>query len=455
MAHPSIESVRQALAQVAHDATALDVYGSDAVEPPQLPSVGQRRRATRRGAPDPVQRASLYLNAEGVLEWQLDAAIDVGSTGLRRSARRTMVDLDPEPPDGELVDVFEFETLPVNAVGAFLERVDARLNPRLRQQQGRLWRLIPGAHGQVQPQALALGTPPSGKSRRLLFVHGTFSQSQAFFDGMAAADNGAAFMARMFQAYDEVLAFEHPTLSVSPLMNALDLQRELAAIRGPLDIVAHSRGGLLVRWAIEAVGLPAQPVRVVLVGSPLGGTSLASPPRLKATLGLLSNFGSAVMAAGGLASAYAPLMLVPLALVKVASSMAAAAAQTPVLDGAIQLVPGLAAQSRVANNPELSRLRLLPRRPQVDYYAVTSNFEPEDPGWKFWQWFRGKRLAHAAADKVFPGANDLVVDTESMTELPAALAGARHFGRNARVHHTNYFEQTQTLKFIADSLGWA
>ena len=456
MTAPTIETVRNALAAVAVEAAALDVFGSDAPVPKAFPTAGQRRHATRRGAPDPVQRASLILNPQGVLEWQIDGPPTAASTatGLRRGGRRVAGDGGDEGPDGELVDVFEFEALQANAVGAFLERVDAKLNPVQAQHGSALWRLAPSADP-LRPAATVLAKPPSGKKRRLVWVHGTFSRSQALLDGIAAAPGAAEFWQVVFAAYDEVLAFEHPTLAVSPVLNALDLQRELAAAEGPLDLVAHSRGGLVVRWTLEAFGLPASPVRAVLVGSPLGGTSLASPPRLKATLGLLSNFGSALQAGGGLASAWAPMLLAPMALLKVASSIAGVAAHTPVLDGAIAMVPGLAAQSRVANNPEIGRLQRLPQRAALGYSAVTSNFEPADAGWKFWQWFRGKRVANALADKVFPGANDLVVDTASMVELPAGLVARHDFKRNAVVHHTNYFEQARTLVFIREQLGLA
>jgi hypothetical protein len=89
---------------------------------------------------------------------------------------------------------------------------------------------------------------------------------------------------------------------------------------------------------------------------------------------------------------------------------------------------------------------------------VQANFETESPGWRFWKWFRGDRIKDAAADKVFPGSNDLVVDTSSMTEFTAG-GGIRipsdrikDFGTTASVHHTNYFEQAATLDFMLDRL---
>jgi len=442
---PTVESVREALADCARDAEALEVFGSD-MEAADLMSTGLRRRATRRGRPDPVHRAALYLNRAGVLEWHFSAVLAPSATkGPRRAAA-----LREEAPEGDLVDLFEFETLDANSVGAFLEKADARMNRRLESPQ-RMYRVSRPAPG-ATPGSAPVTAPLAGKKRRLLVVHGTFSRSLALIEGMARATNGDAFFKSVFDTYDEVLAFEHPTMAVSPVLNALDLRAELAKIDGPLDIVAHSRGGLVTRWALEAFGLPASRVRAVLVGSPLGGTSLASPPRLKATLGLLSNVGAALKGAGALASAYVPFMVAPLAILKVATAVVGVVGKTPILDGAIAMIPGLAAQSRVRNNPELLRLRAMSSGGRADYYVVTSDFQPESPGWKFWEWFRGKQVANAAADKVFPGRNDLVVDTESMSDMPHGIAARRQFGTNGTVHHMNYFEQAGTLSFIMESL---
>jgi hypothetical protein len=448
----SLQQARQAMAEVSGQVEALDVFGGDA-RPMHLPSTAERRRATRRGQADPLHRAALFLNDAGVLEWRLDPQ-PPPAFGARRSAGA----LSAAGPPGELVDLFEFESLGVNQVSDFLDRTDQRLNPGCVAKVGsttravsRLWRLRPDPGGAL-PHYEPLDQPPTGSKRRLLLVHGTFSKSQAFFDGIGEAGQGRAFLAQVLTTYEEVLAFEHPTLSVSPVLNALDLHDLLAGISGPLDVIAHSRGGLVLRWALDVFGLPAAPVRAVLVGAPLGGTSLAAPDRLRAALGLLSNYGAALQTAGSVASAWMPLLVAPLAILRVATSALGAVARTPVLDGAIAMVPGLAAQSRVAGNPELRRLSARPRREGVDYAVIGSDFQPADPGWRFWRWFRKGRVVNAAADSVFPGANDLVVDTDSMLDLAGATA--RHdFGRSETVHHTNYFAQNATLAFIRKRFG--
>ena len=88
------------------------------------------------------------------------------------------------------------------------------------------------------------------------------------------------------KAYKDIVFFEHATLAVSPIVNALELGRFFAMPADRIDVIAHSRGGLVVRWWLEGFGKslslkPLAPVRAVLVGSPLNGTSLAAPDKLK------------------------------------------------------------------------------------------------------------------------------------------------------------------------------
>ena len=107
-------------------------------------------------------------------------------------------------------------------------------------------------------------------------------------------------------------------------------------------------------------------------------------------------------------------------LMRLIGSATRIAAATPMIDAAVALVPGLAAQSLMKNNFELRHLRQGLTDAPPGYFAVQSNFEPTDPGWKFWRYFIDapiRRVADLGADVVFPSANDLVVDTSSMTEL--------------------------------------
>ena len=158
-------------------------------------------------------------------------------------------------------------------------------------------------------------------------------------------------------------------------------------------------------------------MRAVLAGSPLHGTSLAAPDKLQHAMSLISNIGTFAEKTLELAGTANPFLWVGGKLIEVIVSVTGALAKTPLVDALVALVPGLAGQSAVNNNHEINRLRLGPCAVDPLYYAIQSNFETQNPGWKFWRNFRKDRIADLAADIVFPGKNDLVVDTGSMTDF--------------------------------------
>jgi hypothetical protein len=159
---------------------------------------------------------------------------------------------------------------------------------------------------------------------------------------------------------------------------------------------------------------------------------------------------------GAAAVVYAPFLSVPLALLRIASSVLTMTAKTPIVDAAVTAIAGLHGQSRIADHPELTRLRAVKLARPPEYFVVRSNFETDDPGWRFWRWFRKDTLLDAGSDLVFPGPNDLVVDTDSMSDIPnvkIAASSVKDFGTTGLVHHTNYFGQPGTLDFILDKLS--
>lgn len=444
----SAEEARAAFRKVQVEAERLALFSTESAVMPKMPTLGKRMRRSRAGEADPVSTVSLVMNEEQVLLWREAGAL----------VPTPAVAMEEPAPAGELIDLYQYEKLEPNEINQFLTKLDGTLNDAAGLRKLRL--VDAGGKMRVEYE----GAPVfAGTKRRLLFVHGTFSKSLAFIEGIQKCDEGAAFLRRVFKHYDEVLVFEHPTLSVSPVLNAFDLFHLMAAARGPLDVIAHSRGGIVARWFLEGfAGAMAGngPYRAVLVGSPLGGTSLASPRRLRDSLSLLSNVGAVLQAGGAVASAYVPLLIAPLALLKVATSVVSVAAKTPVIDAAISMIPGLSAQARIEQNHELERCFRFRLDKPPQYFTVSANFETENPRWKFWEWFRGDNLKDLATNQVFPRENDLVVDTASMTEFAGQVAagageagGSYKFGTTPTVHHTNYFEQPQTLRFIADSLA--
>jgi hypothetical protein len=298
--------------------------------------------------------------------------------------------------------------------------------------------------------------------RTLVIVHGTFSNAQNSLDEYAATPEGTAFLSDAITRYNgQVFVFDHPTLSVSPFINALDLARALAGTTGTLDVIAHSRGGVVVRWWLDVFGdtLGGTSVRAVLAGSPLKGTSLAAPNRVQPLLNVLSNIGSFVGSTLGVAAAANPFSLASIALLKfIVRREKNRWGFPPVKDlgdkssvgAAVAVIPGLHGQSAVSNNFELSRLRTTAKRANVRYFAITSDFEPEKIGWKLWKVISeaGARGKNAVADIIFPAENDLVVDTAHMTSLAddRDISDICAFGSQAEVHHLNYFRQRRTIE---------
>ncbi len=419
---------------------------------------GLRRRRRRAGntPENPIKTVSL-VEEDGVLFWR--DGIPASGSSLRRS-RAARAD-GPAAPDGALVLAKQFPVLAPNKVTAGIGTIDLHLNPSIPLTlRSRLRPLRRQPDNKLVLDATDIAGPFSG--RTLVFVHGTFSNAENMLGEFAATSQGKNFLdaaAIGEKKYDNVVFFEHATLAISPVINALELGRFLAGSSGQIDVIAHSRGGLIVRWWLEAFGRslvlsPDTPVRVVFAGSPLHGTSLAAPDKLQHAMSLFSNIGTFAEKTMMLAGGANPFLWVASSLVEVIVSVTGALANTPLLDALVALIPGLSGQSAVSNNHEINLLRLGPCAVTPIYYAVKSNFETANPGWKFWQNFRKDRMGDLAADIVFPGDNDLVVDTSSMTELgelnfPLKVQDVCDFQTSPTVWHCNYFRQQQTISFIA------
>jgi hypothetical protein len=438
------ESMKPLLKNLDDAALNLDIHRTDEDDdlPHELP-IGKLRRGGRRRPQEDRVGIITLTEVDGMLQWEEGTGVvSTTSRPLRRGRSAQL-------PSGEIVAQYKFEKLPPSEVGKFLERLDSKLTPK------------PGLRRLDQQAVLHSVSGRAGgdtkKRKTLLLIHGTFSNNDHLLEELKSTKDGREFLGLILNRYDDIFAFDHPTLSVGPVLNALDLARLFADFKNPIDVITHSRGGLVARWWLEAFGVGSDiERRVVFVGAPLAGTSLAAPPRLRAALGLITNVAGALSVAGGAASLAVPMLSVAVGLVKVVASIASLGEKAPLIDAAVAMIPGLAGQSRVGNSAELLRLRQRTNSSLPDYYAVRCNFEPEDAGWAFWKRFRKLNLADAGTDLVFDGENDLVVDTDSMTDLfdQEVLPSNKvcDFGTTGRVHHTNYFQQAETLEFIIKSL---
>ncbi len=123
----------------------------------------------------------------------------------------------------------------------------------------------------------------------LLWLHGPFVQTHTGFAGLDRDLWGA--LADRYQG--RVWAYDHHTVSVAPRANARDLLRQVAeAGTGPLvvDVVAHSRGGLVARELAERSRDTPLTVRsLILAGTPNEGTPLADARGMIAGLNRFGN----------------------------------------------------------------------------------------------------------------------------------------------------------------------
>jgi hypothetical protein len=404
-------------------------------------------RRSRRRSIEAGDAVFTLTEVDGVLIWQ-EGATPHRSLYGRRALRRGFVS-----PAGEVVTHYRTEKLGLNQVTGMLQKLDDRMGRENENAQPG-WGLLKLTRGKTWTPAQNV----AGQKPVLVLIHGTFSNAYNVLAEIRAAVDaqrnpvGEKFLDDALKHYGEILAINHKTVAVSPILNAMDLAGYFGGVDAGIDVVAHSRGGLVARWWLDGLdGTASTMRRAVLVGSPLQGTSLAAPDKLRGAMSLLTNYGNALKAAGFAASVYLPFLSVPLAILRLLTSVTSLAAKTPLIDAAIALVPGLLAQSKVLNNEESERLARAKPKASTEYSVIKSNYEPSDPGWKFWKYFRKGDLANMGADLVFDGHNDLVVDTDSMGILPGAplpVTSIRDFETSSEVHHCNYFRQEKTLNFI-------
>lgn len=401
----------------------------------------------RRGRPPrrPPSRIAL-VERNGFVFWEWGPISSPGRRPggpMRRAARRG-------DPSRKVIFSDELPPLGVNQIGQLLLDFDRWRNPQIDVKSGWKLRQWDGA-----TEKLGDTKPPPQAGKLLVIVHGTASSAEHIVSEIKLAVGGPKLLADAAKAYQAVLAFEHPTVAFSPVLNAMDLATALAPYGTcDVDIICHSRGGLVSSWWMHMVDRRARNKRCIFVGAPLQGTSLANPAKLRGSLHLLANYGRLL---GDVGDATGFLTL-PMTIIKVVASVVDVTASVPLLDAALAMIPGLNAQSRIANNPELARLnqyKSLQTPPPVRFY-IRANFNSQDPGWKIWRYVTDDpllRAADAVVDLfVFSGKNDLVVDTDAMID---AVGGTQYTfdGDDVRVHHTNYFRQKETVERIREWLA--
>ena len=322
-------------------------------------------------------------------------------------------------------------------------------------------RITPGLHRCLPGDSFALG--PLEKVRMptdtpiLLFIHGTASNTEGSFGGLWAEPNQKIRRAIFQQYNDQIYAFEHRTLSESPLENAIEILQTVSK-GAKLHLVTHSRGGLVgelicrgtapfddqdhilfegqehqtSKNALEELkkilkGMTPQVERFIRVACPAKGTSLASE-RLDRWLSIIVNLVGRIP---GLAKnpAYELLTDFMLAVVKEGTKP--------------DKIPGLEAMM-----PTSALIRLL-NRPGVTVDADLSVIAGDVEGTSLLG-----RLKCLIPDLYFHGDHDLVVDTRNMYGGAERTGRTRaFFDQGPDVNHFSYFRNERTARLVFAGLA--
>ena len=417
----------------------------------RLALAGVRSARPRRGAPARPGFLDAQVEAPASSGWVLVARHPSGAltfhaaSAIERGTHRFEVRLAPPPfarrGPGAVLRVF-FLRFAGAVAGALLPAL-ARAWEKKRFAEAHvplgLVRLS-AQGGKLVASRVERPSPPRAQVLGLLFLHGTFSHASAAFSDLAR--NGT------FEALSElyegrVFAFNHLTVGRSPQENVKALRKavrdaflgsSLGSSRGAsLDVVTHSRGGLVVRLLASSAGAP-QVNRVFLAASPNEGTPLASPARWDRLAAWLANLGE--MFPGG-ALAFG-LDFAAEALVWMASRAGGA-------------LPGIEAMDPAGGLVE--KLNAVAARP-YEVAAAVARYEPRGSA--------ARRLLDAAAGVFFEDPNDLVVPTEGGARLGAAppvpaedvirFGPGGNAGAGAVVHHLNLFAQRETQEGLKNFL---
>ncbi len=272
-----------------------------------------------------------------------------------------------------------------------------------------------------------------GEGPALLLVHGTFAMSHSAFSGLPAE-----VLAELYRRYGgRVLAIDHFTVSVTPSDNIAWLGRELAGAGAlTLDVLTHSRGGLVGRALAERAGELGVPESVtvrnlVMVAGPNAGTALADRDHLSALLDRLTNLIQYVPD-NGVTDA---LGLVLTILKQVAVGAFGG------LEGIMSMNP--AGESLKAFNHGGAST--------ATYRVIASDFAPPTGS------SLGRIARDAATDYVFGTvANDLVVPTLGSYQLPDTpgfpVAEPLVLPASAGVDHSSYFANPLVSAALLDWL---
>lgn len=267
--------------------------------------------------------------------------------------------------------------------------------------------------------------PPGQAHRALLYIHG-------FASSTTHSHADTRLLPALAPGYALALGYDHPTFTRDPLENARDLLERIPPdVQLELDIVAHSRGGLVARSLAELVE-PRPNLRLrtlVTSGTPHAGTVLADPARWDRLISI------GLTAASWLAASAGATVL----MTKLLEYLLKAAAQGVFdLPGVLAMRPGSDTLKRLDAGDG-------PRAAGMRYAGVASRYTVFSSGLNV-----AESLTSLAAQAFIEAPNDLVVPTESMLACAHISEQARH---TAETNHFSYFENSGVLDFLRATLA--
>ncbi|MCY2991033.1 MAG: caspase family protein [Planctomycetota bacterium] len=343
------------------------------------------------------EQVVLYADESGVLSWNFTEPASRGENRRTYVLRRHVPQAVPAGERGLIGAVgrklLKMVLLPLvdPLIGKISETFARRWEERHRPYRLRMF--TPDDYRAEVPDAWHAGNwQKLASGRSLLLIHGTFSRAHSAFGALPPE-----FVGQLWDRYQgRVFAFDHFTMSDSPQQNVKWFLNQIPdGIALDLDVVCHSRGGLVSRVLAEKLTevtpRPEQTRihKVVFVASPNAGTRLVDNQYLGDLLDSLTNLINFLPDNGATDILEGVLTVVRQLSVGVLGG----------LDGLQSMRPGGPFQQWLNQGP----------RGQAQYYALASNFEPANPGWKD---FAKNRLM----DCVFQQDNDLVVPTAGVFE---------------------------------------
>jgi triacylglycerol esterase/lipase EstA (alpha/beta hydrolase family) len=330
---------------------------------------------------------------------------------------------------------------PQGTADSLAERVARRLAQRFDGQA------MPGLRRLRRDAPPASSAPPAAldglelaQGPVLVLLHGTFSTTAGTFQHLWTRQ--AAQLRRLFEHYgDRVLALDHPTLSASPLDNALALVQALPA-GARLHLLTHSRGGLVAEALVRASAGP------VTADAPAGAQALATALRERniriERVVRVACPAHGTLLAGGRLDAYLSVLRwgLELARVPVVPQLVAFLAEVARVRADPRHLPGLEAMR--PDSPFLQWLHGAQAAADGDLRVIAGDLDGDSLG----AW-----LKTLATDAFYWTDHDLVVQTRSMYGGVPRRGGAQFLlDRGGSVSHFNYFAQPRTAEAVVHAL---